>query len=440
MTPRRSAQATPAVGLLLLFALAGWTLACQGAPPSVSTDALQEAVDEASLSSSASARAPTDTPPPAPSKGSARVDFSLESGLLRVERGPKAIRRSMSSEPPAGLDHSALPAGDWLFGELPLTKTESIPYAASADRTEVWFDGNRDGILSESELVKPRRSVARVNWFDLEGLVRQAEPGGSTAEVSMPLALGLRHAPSPLAFSRLNGYRRGVLKWGDREAEIVLIDRTQRGWFNHRGRDRLLVDVDGNGRFDLSDESHERFRLDRPFPFGDVDLVLKELAPLGAWATVELSAKPARRLPSLAVGEPAPAFQVTRLDGSPLASEELKGRWVLIDFWATWCVPCVRELPHLRKLQEAHPELQVVGISGDRQREALTRFVDQRGISWPQVFDDARPVISTYRVTTFPRSYLVDPEGLIAAKDLRGTLMEKRFNNAVAAREKRLGS
>jgi peroxiredoxin len=379
----------------------------------------------------AAAVAPSATPSDA--RGQAiEVEMELVPGLGQVDRGQASLRRPLSPSPPEGLDVSALPSGTaWLFGAAPLTKTEALPYAVSADRRVLYLDGDRDGRLAPDERSDEPRAFGRIQWHRVPGLVRQ-EADGEVHEARVPLAVGFPPPPAAVGHSRLDAHRAGTLEIGGQRVRIAVVDQTFRGWFSHLGRDRLLVDVDGDGRFDTTDESHERYRLGEPIPVGERDLVVSSVAPLGSKLVLEPSDRPARRMPSLQLGAPAPELAGVALDGSELRLSRHRGSWVLVDFWATWCGPCRRELPNLRRLKAEHPELVVLGISGDRSLAALEAFLDREALPWPQVLDESAALRRTYRVRSLPKSYLVAPDGTIAAKDMRGPSLVQRFEKELA--------
>jgi thiol-disulfide isomerase/thioredoxin/protocatechuate 3,4-dioxygenase beta subunit len=126
----------------------------------------------------------------------------------------------------------------------------------------------------------------------------------------------------------------------------------------------------------------------------------------------------------LQVGERAPDFQAKTLEGMNLSSGDFAGKFVLLDFWATWCAPCVAELPHLKALHEAYgndPRFAIVSLSLDEKPDVVSSMVKAEKIPWLQgiVGPDA-PVVSAYGATMIPATFLVGPDGRIIARDLRG--------------------
>ena len=126
-----------------------------------------------------------------------------------------------------------------------------------------------------------------------------------------------------------------------------------------------------------------------------------------------------------AIGRPFPAFAEQDLDGKPLAVANYKGKIVLVDFWATWCGPCVAELPNvLAAYNKYHAKgFEIIGISLDEDHDKLTAFIKERNMTWVQYFDGLgwkNKLGQQFGINAIPATFLLDRDGIIIAKDLRG--------------------
>jgi thiol-disulfide isomerase/thioredoxin len=131
---------------------------------------------------------------------------------------------------------------------------------------------------------------------------------------------------------------------------------------------------------------------------------------------------------STQVGYPAHPFAGEEFTvRAPLSLESLRGKYVLLDFWATWCGPCIEEFPGLKALYDKtdRSRFEIVGIVGDSEPQTLTDAIEKHGITWPQILSD-EIAGEIYGVTGYPATILVDPEGVIVAKNLHGAELEKR--------------
>jgi len=115
-------------------------------------------------------------------------------------------------------------------------------------------------------------------------------------------------------------------------------------------------------------------------------------------------------------GEPrAPAIDLLRTDGTPLSLAELRGKVVLVNFWATWCAPCVTEMPALQQLRDAlGPQgLEVLAVNFQEGPARIDAFVQKLGLSLPVVRDTDGSVAKAWNARIFPASYVVDRSGRI---------------------------
>lgn len=138
----------------------------------------------------------------------------------------------------------------------------------------------------------------------------------------------------------------------------------------------------------------------------------------------------ARIQASLNVGAKFPNFEVKGLNGKPLSIAAYKGKVLLVDFWATWCGPCVHELPNVLAAYKKYHDhgFDIVGISLDQDEGKLTSFIKDRGMTWRQYFDGKgwnNELALKYGIDSIPSTFLLDRDGTIVARDLRGPALEE---------------
>ena len=170
-------------------------------------------------------------------------------------------------------------------------------------------------------------------------------------------------------------------------------------------------------------------RLGRPYlvAAGVVPLLLAVL--LGAYV---LTLTPA---PSpTAIGNPAPDFAVADLDGNPIRLADLRGRPVIVNFWASWCGPCVEEFPLLRDAAARHAGdgLVVIGIVWDDRSEAARDFMARNGATWAAAMDPGQQVARDYGTLGPPETYFIDRDGIIRARQI-GQISAASLDEKLAA-------
>ncbi len=135
-------------------------------------------------------------------------------------------------------------------------------------------------------------------------------------------------------------------------------------------------------------------------------------------------------LPLHTLAEPVD-FQLLGLDGKTYRLSDYRGKWVLVNYWATWCPPCREELPELEVFHSNHKDKDavVLGVAMERiKKERLQKFVDDQFLSYPILM--MKPAASTElgRVPGLPTSYLIDPNGELAARQVGPVTLEDLEN------------
>jgi peroxiredoxin len=136
------------------------------------------------------------------------------------------------------------------------------------------------------------------------------------------------------------------------------------------------------------------------------------------------------------VGQAAPRFDATALDGKKINLADYHNNLVLIDFWATWCGPCIEEFPNLRAAYDKYHArgFDVVGVTLDDDPAAVREFLKEHPVPWRQIVnaeekDKESDIVNRYRVDRIPATFLIDREGKVRRIDLRG----ERLDQAVGA-------
>jgi thiol-disulfide isomerase/thioredoxin len=127
-----------------------------------------------------------------------------------------------------------------------------------------------------------------------------------------------------------------------------------------------------------------------------------------------------------------PALKVTTLDGKPYDLAAQRGHWVIVNFWATWCVPCIKELPEISQFVKSHPAIRAIGIAYDDTDPADIRaFLDKHPVDFPvaQVTMD-KPLTDFDEPRGLPTTYLIGPDGKVA-KHFMGPITPATLSAAI---------
>jgi thiol-disulfide isomerase/thioredoxin len=159
-------------------------------------------------------------------------------------------------------------------------------------------------------------------------------------------------------------------------------------------------------------------------PSGAVAPALKVTQPVAPEAASPAMSAAARQA---AVAQAAfTKFQTTDIDGRVLTASSLRGRVVVLDFWATWCAPCLAEVPTYQRLRREHDarRLEIIGVSVDvLDRRGLMSWLRRQQVTWTQIHDRrgySGELAQQFKVMSLPTTYVFDAEGRMVAANLRG--------------------
>ncbi|HEV3342272.1 MAG TPA: carboxypeptidase regulatory-like domain-containing protein [Pirellulales bacterium] len=202
-------------------------------------------------------------------------------------------------------------------------------------------------------------------------------------------------------------------------------------------RDNFVAELKSYGMFTVHDLPPGKYLLEAnvhaPVPPQSCGLPVNvaaartefEVAEGPSDAPIQLGSLSLELIPGPQVGQVVPDLKGKTLTGEPFDLAKLRGRPVLLDFWATWCAPCKAALPELKQLYETYGRdgaIAFVGVDLDYTVETAADYVSEKGVAWPQVatgsWGEENSVARTFAVTSVPSFWLISAEGTVLARDL----------------------
>ncbi|GKU79401.1 thiol-disulfide oxidoreductase ResA [Paenibacillus sp. L3-i20] len=116
------------------------------------------------------------------------------------------------------------------------------------------------------------------------------------------------------------------------------------------------------------------------------------------------------------VGDTAPSFSLSGLDGETIRLTDYRGKGIIINFWASWCKPCTNEMPLMNEAYAESPDVEIIAINVGEKPEKAKRFAEELGLKFPVALDQDNEIKKKYRISGLPVTLLVDKDGKIVER------------------------
>lgn len=302
---------------------------------------------------------------------------------------------------------------------------------AEGEKPKIYIDRNHDGDLTNDGSGEWGESSIMISTLPDVSIDVPYESG------PVPYTFNFYRIKNPSREAVLyyrNACRTGEVELAGNKYKIAVLDDNSDGRFDDLENGALLIDLDQDGKLEGETDSAEYYKLNEPFNIEGKVWEAASMSPDGLRITLRQSKVDVAVKPYLKPGRPAPMFTAKGLDDTAidLKGEASRGKYVLLDFWASWCGPCRREFPTMRRIQAQYKEhgLRIVGIDLDQEHDAAMKAAEDASLDYPHAFDGKgwkNAVAVLYRVHAIPQTYLLDSDLKIVAKNLRGEALQQRL-------------